>query len=145
GATFTVEMATIPAPAKSDAAPRSADSPRRGLRILLVEDHEMTARVISRLLQGLDYDVRTAGSVQSALQAARNEKFDLLISDLGLPDGSGLDLMRELRQMYHLKGIAVSGYGMEEDIRRSRDVGFSVHLTKPISLEKLQAAINHIA
>jgi len=105
----------------------------------------MTARVISRLLQGLDYDVRTAGSVQSALQAARNEKFDLLISDLGLPDGSGLDLMRQLRQMYHLKGIAVSGYGMEEDIRRSRDVGFSVHLTKPISLEKLQAAINHIA
>lgn len=145
GATFTVEMATIPAPARSNSVPRTSDSPRRGLRILLVEDHEMTARVMSRLLQGLDYDVRTACSVQTALQAARNEKFDLLISDLGLPDGSGLDLMRQLRQMYQLKGIAVSGYGMEEDIRRSRDVGFSAHLTKPISLEKLQAAISHIA
>ena len=145
GSTFTVELAAIANPATR--ATRHGDQPkdRKGLRILLVEDHEMTARVMGRLLKGLDHDVQTAGTVQGALQVANKQNFDLLISDLGLPDGSGLDLMRQLGEMYHLKGIAVSGYGMEEDVRRSRDVGFSAHLTKPISLEKLQAAINHVS
>ena len=145
GASFTVELDTIRAPASHVPKPAVPIGHHKGLRILLVEDHEMTARVMSRLLQGMEYDVKTANDVQSALDVAGQEKFDLLISDLGLPDGSGLDLMKQLREMYHLKGIAVSGYGMEEDVRRSRDVGFSAHLTKPVSIEKLQAAINHVA
>ena len=66
---------------------------------------------------------------------------DLVISDLGLPDGTGLDLMRELGGRYGLRGIALSGYGMDEDIQRSRDAGFAPHLTKPVTLQMLQEAI----
>ena len=78
--------------------------------------------------------VETAGDVATALELAGRHPFDLLISDLGLPDGSGHDLMRELRSRGHtFPGIALSGYGQEEDILRSREAGFAAHLTKPVS------------
>src|SRR5437763_16932645 len=83
-------------------------------RILLVEDHLDTAKVMQRLLRDFDYDVEVASSIQSALQVADGGKFDIVISDLGLPDGSGLDLMRQLRQLHPIKGIALSGYAMAE-------------------------------
>ena len=72
------------------------------------------------------------------------EKLGLIVSDLGLPDGDGKDLMRELRDRDGLSGIAISGYGMEEDIERSRAAGFSEHLTKPVQFEELQAAISDL-
>ncbi|MFP5284955.1 MAG: response regulator, partial [Thermoanaerobaculia bacterium] len=65
--------------------------------------------------------------------------------DLGLPDGSGLDLMRELGARHGLRGIALSGYGMEEDVQRSREAGFETHLTKPVNLETLREAIRRAA
>ena len=117
---------------------------RGGLRILLVEDHVTTARVLGRLLREADYDVHTAATLTDARAAVLERDFDLLISDLGLPDGSGLELMRELAASHGLKGIALSGYGMDEDIRRSRDVGFATHLTKPVDFRKLQAAISQV-
>lgn len=67
------------------------------------------------------------------------------MSDLGLPDGTGFDLMRELRDRHGLKGIAVSGFGMEEDLRRSRESGFLEHLIKPVDIDKLRAALARAA
>jgi CheY-like chemotaxis protein len=79
------------------------------------------------------------------MREARAQSFDLLISDIGLPDGSGLDLIRKLLAERPIKGIALSGYGMEEDIQRSREAGFEEHLTKPINLQKLEATIQRVA
>ena len=67
-----------------------------------------------------------------------------MISDLGLPDGSGFELMTEIKGRFNLRGIALSGYGMEQDQQRSRSVGFAAHLTKPVDFRKLQMAIAQV-
>jgi PAS domain S-box-containing protein len=116
------------------------------LRLLLVEDHRDTAEAMADLLRALGHEVRVAGSVAAGLAAATAAQesgtgIDLLISDLGLPDGTGMDLMRELAARYGLRGIALSGYGTEEDVRRSLAAGFSRHLTKPVNFQALEAVI----
>jgi len=121
----------------------------RKLRILLVEDNVDTLQTLRRLLERNGCSVTAAeslGAAVAAAQAAREgtEKFDLLVSDLALPDGDGRELMRQLRDRYALCGIAISGYGMEEDIIKSLDAGFAKHLTKPIQFEELQAAISDV-
>lgn len=113
------------------------------LRILLVEDHEDTQIFMSRLLRIFQHDVRTAGTVQDALALAGCNEFDLVISDLGLPDGDGFALMQELKTRYGLKGIALSGYG--EDMSRGQEAGFLAYLTKPISFDQLQELIGKLA
>src|SRR5204863_6917318 len=123
GATFTVELTTIAAPAptpRRTPLPHDA-SPHRPLNILLVEDHDATCKVLSLLLRQLNHKVTAAPTVADALKHAEAKEFDLLISDLGLPDGTGYDLMRELKERYQLTGIALSGYGMDSDIEQSRD------------------------
>jgi CheY-like chemotaxis protein len=75
------------------------------------------------------------------MEAAVRNKFDLLISDIALPDGSGMDLMMQLCAISKIPGIAISGFGNNSDIERSLQAGFSEHLIKPIKLENLQAAI----
>ncbi|MBW8875320.1 MAG: PAS domain S-box protein [Acidobacteria bacterium] len=129
------------------AAPAPAAGPERPLRILLVEDHEDTAEAMADLLRLMGHEVTVAGSVATALAAAGDGhgRLDLVVSDLGLPDGSGQDLMRELTRLYGLRGIALSGYGMEEDVRRSQEAGFLRHLTKPVDLQMLKAAIRQVA
>jgi two-component system, chemotaxis family, CheB/CheR fusion protein len=151
GATFTVTLpihdshTTTPEPADTVAEPALETSSRQ-LGILLVEDHADTARIMKRLLTGQGHRVQVAGDVASALQLAEAQDFDLLLSDLGLPDGSGLTLMQELRARGHtLPGIALSGYGQDSDIEQSKEAGFLVHLTKPASPRQLQEAIHAIA
>jgi CheY-like chemotaxis protein len=129
-------------------APPSAQPPPapRKLQILLVEDHGDTARIIGRLLAIEGHAVAHAGDVATALDLVGREHFDLLLSDLGLPDGTGHDLMRQLRasgQM--LPGIALSGYGMAADVQRSHAAGFSEHLTKPMSFQALLQAVHRVA
>ena len=114
------------------------------LRILLVEDHEDTRISLARLL-ARRHVVRDVESIASALEAARKDPFDLVISDLGLPDGTGYELMRELRQRHQLKGICLSGFGMEDDITRATEAGFDRHLTKPVDLRTLERAIQSLA
>jgi CheY-like chemotaxis protein len=109
--------------------------------ILLVEDHGPSAVVIRRLLVRWGHDVALATGVQGAKDLAANRTFDLVISDLGLPDGNGHDLMQHLRDTYGLSGIAVSGFGMEADVQRSLSAGFAGHLTKPIDFEELRKAV----
>ena len=114
------------------------------LRILLVEDHVDTVRALSRLLGSVGYYVRAAGSIREAMDLTQTESFDLLISDIALPDGSGLDLMRRLSAVGPTKGIAVSGYGDESYVSHSREAGFAAHLTKPTDLPCLLAAIQQV-
>ena len=114
-------------------------------RILLVDDHVDTARPMQLFLQASGYQVTTAESVEAALQRAAQEEFDLLVSDIGLPDGSGEDLLRQLREQGHNPAsIALSGWGMQEDIERSRAAGFQVHLIKPVSPQQLEATIDEL-
>jgi len=137
-ATFPIEknIAEIPA----DATPL-VPAERKTMRVLLVEDHEDTNRSLTQLLRRRGYHVQPANSVESALKAAADERFDVLISDIGLPDGSGIDLMEQLRRDHPLFGIALTGFGMEDDLRRSRAVGFQHHLVKPVDLNRLDALI----
>jgi CheY-like chemotaxis protein len=153
GATFTLdlELAAIPeasAEARGAAgapAPNASASKREEpTRILLVEDHKDTAHLMKRLLGGIGYDVQIAGTVAAALSADEARTFDLVISDLGLPDGSGYDLMRQLTARHPTKGIALSGYGMEEDVKQGVEAGFAAHLTKPINLEQLELTIQRV-
>ncbi len=140
GSKFTLLFQTC---AKADAKAAPAIQPvlpqRQAMRVLLVEDHEDTNRSLTRLLQLRGYHVQSARDVQSALALTESAEFDVLISDLGLPDGSGIDLMRAIQTNRPLLGIALTGYGMEEDIRKSRDAGFKHHLVKPIDVNMLDS------
>src|SRR5437762_10451252 len=117
GATFTLVFPTCEkeetqiAPAMT---PRSEE--RQPMRILLVEDHEDTNRSLTNLLRRRGYHVQSALTFQSALDLGAKEQFDVLISDLALPDGSGIDLMRKLNSERPVFGIALTGFGMEKDI-----------------------------
>jgi len=147
GATFTVELSVAVAargetPAAQSAAVGNAGEP---LSVLLVEDHPDTREVLAKLLRASNYAVKTASSVKAALQLADAERFDIVVSDLGLPDGTGYDLMQQLRDHHGIKGIALSGYGMEEDQQRSREAGFVDHLVKPVDVGQLKAVIQFIA
>jgi signal transduction histidine kinase/CheY-like chemotaxis protein len=123
----------------------AAKAPAGG-RILLVEDHEPTRAVLGRLLARRHYDVTIAGSVAEAVAAAGSCKkpFDLLISDIGLPDGTGYDVIAAVRKLRDLPGIALTGYGTEEDVLRSRQAGFNTHLTKPVSVQALERAMAEV-
>lgn len=140
GATFTVELAAVPAPA----AAMSSDfvvPPMISLRVLVVEDHEETLAAMSRLLERDGHRVYRANSVNQAIQQAAANECNLVISDLGLPDGTGFELMEEIHRRYGWPGIALSGYGMAADLRRSAECGFAVHLVKPVDFSQLRAAM----
>jgi PAS domain S-box-containing protein len=147
GAVFTVALPVVDAPA-ADAEPPAEERREvdRSLHILLVEDHADTAEAMADLLRVRGYRVTVALSRAAGLAAAADgsPSIDVVVSDLGLPDGSGLDLMREISARYRLSGIAVSGFGTEEDIRQSREAGFAEHLTKPIDLRDLERALQRV-
>jgi signal transduction histidine kinase len=129
-----VEAATVPPKASSETSQQS-------LKILLVDDHQDTCAALEKLLVRRGHLVAATHNVRSAMEAAVRNKFDLLISDIALPDGSGIDLMMQLRAISQIPGIAISGFGNNGDIERSLQAGFSEHLIKPIKLEKLESAI----
>jgi DNA-binding response OmpR family regulator len=112
----------------------------RSLRILLVEDHDDTQRMMSTMLRTFSHDVKAAGTVQAAMTLADAHQFDLVITDIGLPDGSGEQLMTALRQKYGLSGIALTG--REED--RVDQSSFIAHLTKPVDFDVLERTIGRV-
>jgi CheY-like chemotaxis protein len=112
--------------------------------VLIVDDHAETLRVLSALLGKRGHKVSTAGSLQRALEILQDSRFDVLISDIGLPDGDGHALIRAAKERQALKGIALSGFGMEDDRRNSRELGFDYHLTKPIEFQKLESVLREI-
>jgi DNA-binding response OmpR family regulator len=146
GATFTVELpATVARECEaSDVQPPGDQTLGANLRVLLIEDHSDSREVLTALLSAAHFAVKTASSVGSALRLAAAEPFDIVISDLGLPDGTGYELMKQLRDRHGMKGIALSGYGMKEDRRRSREAGFLDHVVKPVDFSQLLTAIQRI-
>jgi CheY-like chemotaxis protein len=151
GTTIVIDLPTIGA--KAGAHSRGSDDPfgaaaaahhgqpRMRARVLLVEDHPDTAKVLGRLLRVSGCSVSTAASAAAAMDLAAKESFDIVVSDIGLPDSTGYELMRELRTRHGMKGVALSGYGMDEDVQRSRAAGFSDHLVKPINVDTLRSVI----
>jgi CheY-like chemotaxis protein len=116
------------------------------MRVLLIEDHEDSAEILSRLLDREGVEVRVARSGREALAAVAAQSFDLVISDIGLPDMPGYELFPRLRELQpSLRGVALSGFGMDEDVARCRDAGFGEHLTKPIDFQKLRALLRQHA
>lgn len=155
GATFRVRLPLLARPESKVPRPQFRTRSRLGiqesgisrpLRVLLVEDHGDTARIMSRLLARQGYETATAGDVATALEMAARMDFDLVISDLGLPDRNGLELIQELRaEGRTMPAIALSGYGQEEDVRRCHEAGFNAHLTKPVNSEQFFRTIATLA
>src|SRR5258706_1971187 len=148
GATFIVDLPAAPIEAaNSKQTPgNKAAAKSQKLRILLEEDHNDTAQILSRLLESEGHQVRIATTVGDALKRSGEAPMDLIISDLGLPDGSGYDLMLQVRPQLPtpVPAIALSGYGAEADIKRSRESGFAEHITKPVDFGRLLRAIDQV-
>lgn len=121
------------------------DSAPIDLKILVVDDDTSTLQVLSKYLRQRGCQVETASNIAQALAAASDQAFDCLISDIGLPDGDGYELMRAIRERSNTLGIALSGFGMETDIAKSLHAGFVEHITKPIDFPRLLAAIRRVA
>ena len=144
GATFTLTFRTATetqSPRPRAGASESLRSLAAAQRILLVEDHPDTAQAMASVLKRYGFVVSLAYSVAEAVKLAQDRPFDLLISDIGLPDGTGLDVMRQVDAIKPIKAIAISGFGMVEDIRKSKEVGFLAHLTKPVNLTTLERVL----
>ena len=124
----------------------STGAPRkdRSFRILLVEDHSDTAAALRHLLEKTGHSVSVADSVRGAVEMADKFKIDLLICDVGLPDGDGMHLLAQLRKRHSLQGICLSGRASEEDIEQSRTAGFAAHLAKPVDIIKLESLVRQI-
>ena len=146
GSTFTLVFPTSERAAAQIAPAVSPKLPEhQAMRILLVEDHEDTNRSLTNLLRRRGYQVQSALTFQSALDLSAKVQFDVLISDLALPDGSGIDLVQKLQSARPIIGIALTGFGMEDDIRKGREAGFHHHLVKPIDLNRLDLLIQESA
>ena len=146
GSSFVVTLSTCPAPTPKRAAPVQANVDiEQKARILLVEDHHPTGQLLKRILERSGHEVmwaQTRTQAQELIEAV--DGFDLLLSDLGLPDGSGLEIMPEFQRRTGRPGIALTGFGMDQDISRTREAGFAMHLIKPIDVQRLQAAVSSL-
>lgn len=139
----TPQSLSAPSTPATNAAPET-----RATRILFIEDHADTAAALVRVLQRAGYVAVAARTIAEALHSAEAEMnaagIDIVVSDLGLPDGSGLDLMRELSKKYGLRGIALSGFGTESDREQSKAAGFIRHLIKPVSISVLRNTVEEV-
>ena len=112
------------------------------LQILCVEDHADTAALLAKLFRNCGHHVATASCLSAALVLAECDEFDALVADIGLPDGSGLDLVGVLRRDHpNMTCIAISGHGMPQDVERGRAAGFDHYFVKPIVPEQILAAL----
>ncbi|CAG4887768.1 hybrid sensor histidine kinase/response regulator [Paraburkholderia gardini] len=146
GATFTITMPTAAKPAESASiVALSGPHPEGGLAILLIEDHEDTADVMAQLIRGLGHDVTVVGRVADALAATQATSFDLVVSDVGLPDGTGLDFIMAFREHSDVPAVALTGFGTDDDVRRCLAAGFTSHLTKPVNFTQLEQMIESAA
>jgi PAS domain S-box-containing protein len=150
GATSPIALPTVAAPADEPVAvPLVGAGADERLAILLVEDHADTAEVMAQLMRGLGHDVTVASSVADALAAAQAATqalpFDLIVSDIGLPDGTGIDFIGAFRQRSQVPAVALTGFGTDEDIRRCLAAGFTWHLTKPVNFYQLEELIQRAA
>jgi len=147
GATFSIRMPRSKSRSVAEPdppAPHDLATPEQPFSVLLVEDHLDTAKVMSQFLKRWGYSVKTATTCADALAADLNDDFDLVISDIGLPDGSGMALLQNLLMRRPIRAIALSGFGMDDDVAKAKEAGFLEHLTKPINLSRLRATVARI-
>jgi len=146
GATFKVTLDTLPeGAAASGVKNRIAGKGSKPLRILLVEDHQDTRRALSRLLTHFGHRVVTTGTVATAKQIVGSDQIDVLLCDIGLPDGSGYEVAAQARAKRRIKAIALTGFGTEKDVLRSKEAGFDFHLVKPVNFQELQSVLDQLA
>jgi CheY-like chemotaxis protein len=146
GTTATVILKPHLDPATNLVAPEpAAGEPKGGMKILLVDDHADTQRVLASLLRRFGYEVSVAGSVKEALDIFSSQSIDAILSDIGLPDGNGYDIISEAKRIRAVKGVALTGYGMSEDVRRSTEAGFDFHLTKPVDVAELRSVLHKLS
>jgi PAS domain S-box-containing protein len=142
GATFTITLPTAAAPEVVQPVVAPAEVHPEGLlTVLLIEDHEDTAEVMAQLIRSLGHDVTVVGRVDDALAATQLQTFDLIVSDVGLPDGTGLDFIKAFREHSDAPAVALTGFGTDEDVRRCLSAGFTSHLTKPVNFGQLETMI----
>jgi CheY-like chemotaxis protein len=115
------------------------------LKILVIEDHESTNQVLVRMLQKGGHEVTAAKNGETALKALQGGQFDLVLSDIGLPDTNGWDLLKKIRAAQpDTKAIALTGYGYPNDMKRSSQVGYDMHITKPPDWAVIDAALKSL-
>jgi CheY-like chemotaxis protein len=117
----------------------------KSLRILVVEDHADTLRVLARLLDHFGHQTSVADSMHSALQFLQSKTFDVILSDISLPDGSGYEVVSQAKQKQAVKAVALTGFDREEDIRRGKEAGFDFHLSKPVDFHELRTVLNQVS
>ena len=118
--------------------------PLRALSILLVDDHADSLELLARLLRRCGHRVATARRVDEAVRAVTRERFDILVSDIGLPDGCGTEVMRAIKAEQGVPGIALTGHGEEHYIKACAEAGFAARLLKPVVFHELVAAMENV-
>jgi CheY-like chemotaxis protein/two-component sensor histidine kinase len=145
GSTFTLALdAVTKRTEKSGVDSQAPRKPAKSLRILLVEDHEDTRHTLSRLLTHFGHQISVADNTQSALEIMASQKFDVVLSDIGLPDGSGYDVISQVKRKQPVKAVAITGFGTDEDVRRGKEAGFDFHLVKPIDFHELRSVLDQV-
>jgi CheY-like chemotaxis protein len=124
---------------------RVPHKPTKSLRILLVEDHGDTRRTLKRLLSHFGHEISTAETIASALKIVQSQDFDVVLSDIGLPDGTGYEVISWAKQRQSLKGVALTGFGTDDDIRRGKEAGFDFHLVKPVDFHELRSVLDQVS
>ena len=146
GSTFTLTLdAVTKRTQKSGVDSQAPRKPAKSLRILLVEDHGDTRHTLSRLLTHFGHQISVAENTQTALEMVQSEKFDVVLSDIGLPDGSGYEVISQAKRKRPVKGVAITGFGTDEDVRRGKEAGFDFHLVKPIDFHELRNVLDQVA
>jgi PAS domain S-box-containing protein len=145
GATFTLTLDAIAKHVeKNEVGSQGPRKSAKSLRILLVEDHGDTRHTLSRLLTHFGHQISVAENTQTALEMVQSEKFDVVLSDIGLPDGSGYDVISQAKRKRPVKGVAITGFGTDEDVRRGKEAGFDFHLVKPIDFHELRNVLDQV-
>ncbi|MDB5801066.1 MAG: domain S-box protein [Rhodocyclales bacterium] len=146
GTTFTVWLPLYAGTQRADGAPRSTGA-LSGRRVLLIDDTLETLASFSELLELDGASITSASSAKQALQIAGNEEFDLIISDIAMPEMDGHDLIRALRKidnMRQIPAIALTGFGRPSDTQLALEAGFDAHISKPVSLDALMQAAENL-
>ncbi|HET6510867.1 MAG TPA: PAS domain S-box protein, partial [Candidatus Kapabacteria bacterium] len=141
GARMSLELPSLGEGVTISAPPTKPLQRAKGtMRILMVDDHVDTSKVLAMLLLRKGYTAEVRHTIADALEFAKSNDFDVLVSDIGLPDGTGLELIAKLRKLkghYTFRAIAMTGYGTEQDIQRTKEAGFDKHITKPFEFKDL--------
>jgi PAS domain S-box-containing protein len=146
GATFKVTLDAVANHVeKSGVNSQAPQKPAKPLRILLVEDHGDTRQTLSRLLTHFGHQISVADNTQSALEIVQSQKFDVVLSDIGLPDGSGYEVITQAKRKHPIKAVAITGFGTDEDVRRGKEAGFDFHLVKPIDFHELRTVLDQVS